>query len=111
MALSKNLFQGILNKALRVGFSGISMGVFSIAVKHLPHPLLQSTLETLTPISKKPNLGHVYNFYSALRENWKTKTVRICNTLFLSVPSYSNFNKEVMKDTSNKIAQALLKLD
>lgn len=69
MALSKNLFQGILDKALRVVFSGIRMGVFSIAVEHLPHPPLQSTFETLIPISKKPNLGHVYNLHSALREN------------------------------------------
>lgn len=66
MASSKNLFQGILNKGLRVGFSRIPRGVLSTAVEHPP---LQSTFETLIHVSKMPNSGQVYNFYSGLREN------------------------------------------
>lgn len=60
MALSKNLFQGILNKGLRMGFSRIPRGVLLKAVE--PFPPHQSTFESLIYVSKKSNLGHVYNF-------------------------------------------------
>lgn len=42
MASSKNLFQGILNKGLRVGFSRIPRGVLSMAVEH---PLCKALLK------------------------------------------------------------------
>lgn len=71
MASSKNLFQGILNKGLRVGFSKIPRGVHSVAVEHPP---LQSTFENLIHVSMMPNLGQVYNFYSVFREKRETKT-------------------------------------
>lgn len=95
MASSKNLFQEILNKGLRVGFSRIPRGVLSVAAEHPP---LQSTFETLSYISKMPNLGQFYDFYSVLMRELKDKTKNILDLIFISsMCNQGNFNQGTMK--------------